>query len=998
MSARKRKQSQDLQPVFNAIQDILISIKPKLTEASLKRSSPHSVLLEDLQKLTTLAESFTQNRPRANKECLPLADALDREGVHLWNVSGQLRDVEDDAMLQVFAASLCHVLLIASKAGANLSEIGRNDAAASVLTCAAKYEENLKSIGDAQGEQLEQAKARATVLYHSSRMEAACREGNDGVADFMLQKIIENERRLSLLQPRDRMALAAKLLEIGKTFLRNSRVNSAAVEPTRAQDSVKWLQKSFSIIELDNADIPGSVELKKPRCCNIHPIVYFTYSSEACAARAYFLTSTTDAGNLDRAEASLNELISSIDGSVDRDGSEHQQLRWMRVAILKRRKATEPQLLEAFGSIIDHMGFDSESSVTDILQELRTLSQHRVLVTAVHQHALKRALDTPDNAGLPHVDRLLLSLVVHCSRDGNHARAMQDIAAAFSCLSEAEFTLPKIPTTACLTLLWQFGDRQFNAKHWVEAADWFLAGTHPIFSSMAHAGGAKCFRKAALCYIQQRDYSKASAILRRCPVNEATTHYVVLLTAVHQGLENEAVRAVQAMVKASDFDRKMLLLATQLANESDMKSLLLSVLEELLRTLSTHDRPELEEETLTLFRCIIRLVMKLLDEPAANRAVLIPTLIRHFRTACDFVGSLRDKNRATMVSKDVSWLWRTAYNRAVQGLTEWENMEEVASELFDVSRTLLGIYCASVLTDVDAELYVHLVNASFAATAGRMFAARRKLTSGSALQDVPLATISDDIKDCKIRIQQVIDSNQFPSVEDADRARSFIHILRVFEAEVLSMRKEWKLLLLTIELRNQEATHSDELAIDTFEAIADLVWVEKECPVEVMFAALEAILHASLDRMSLSITKFSRWLRAICSILLSRSTPADRAKAIGYVEQAAAVMEEYVETQEGDDVYPIDERQWLLGTAYNTGIECLQSVHPLCAVGTPPHIVDPSIYSASMSDEAKRWFESATVICRFVPDGEARAEKISETYSHLLARYASGGSNSTKGP
>jgi len=155
-----------------------------------------------------------------------------------------------------------------------------------------------------------------------------------------------------------------------------------------------------------------------------------------------------------------------------------------------------------------------------------------------------------------------------------------------------------------------------------------------------------------------------------------------------------------------------------------------------------------------------------------------------------------------MASKDISWLWRTAYNCAVQGCTDWEDMDEAVSDLFDVARPLLETYCASVLTDVDAELYVHLVNASFAATAGRIFAARRKVTSGSALEDVPLATISDDIKSCKIRIQGVIDSNRFPSVEDADRARSLIHILRVFEAEVLCLRKEWKLVLLTIEVRH----------------------------------------------------------------------------------------------------------------------------------------------------------------------------------------------------
>ncbi|EPQ61286.1 hypothetical protein GLOTRDRAFT_102895 [Gloeophyllum trabeum ATCC 11539] len=118
-----------------------------------------------------------------------------------------------------------------------------------------------------------------------------------------------------------------------------------------------------------------------------------------------------------------------------------------------------------------------------------------------------------------------------------------------------------------------------------------------------------------------------------------------------------------------------------------------------------------------------------------------------------------------------------------------------------------------------------------------------------------------------------------------------------------------------------------------------------------------------------SVKKFARWLRAICTILLSRNAPADRLKAIGYVEQAVTVLE----TQEHDEsseieAYPADERQWLLATTYNTGIECLH---------------------ASLLDEAKRWFEASTVICRYVPDGEQRAEKISATYTHLLSRYAS---------
>jgi hypothetical protein len=65
------------------------------------------------------------------------------------------------------------------------------------------------------------------------------------------------------------------------------------------------------------------------------------------------------------------------------------------------------------------------------------------------------------------------------------------------------------------------------------------------------------------------------------------------------------------------------------------------------------------------------------------------------------------------------------------------------------------------------------------------------------------------------------------------------------------------------------------------------------------------------------------------------------------------------------------------------------------------------VCSGSVLDEAKRWFELSTVMCRFVPDGQSRAEKvrpytlsscvpligsyreqISETYTKLLSRLS----------
>lgn len=86
-----------------------------------------------------------------------------------------------------------------------------------------------------------------------------------------------------------------------------------------------------------------------------------------------------------------------------------------------------------------------------------------------------------------------------------------------------------------IQLLWQYGGRHYKAKRWKEAADWYLAGSHKLFKANRQVSEVKCFRKAALCYLEQREYALASTVIRRCPPNEAPTHYVMFLTAVYQG-------------------------------------------------------------------------------------------------------------------------------------------------------------------------------------------------------------------------------------------------------------------------------------------------------------------------------------------------------------------------------------------------------------------------------------------------------------------------------
>lgn len=51
-----------------------------------------------------------------------------------------------------------------------------------------------------------------------------------------------------------------------------------------------------------------------------------------------------------------------------------------------------------------------------------------------------------------------------------------------------------------------------------------------------------------------------------------------------------------------------------------------------------------------------------------------------------FVTTAQKEKTIHLITKDLSWLWRTAYNCAVQGCSEWVACEERISDLFDVAR------------------------------------------------------------------------------------------------------------------------------------------------------------------------------------------------------------------------------------------------------------------------------------------------------------------------
>jgi hypothetical protein len=70
------------------------------------------------------------------------------------------------------------------------------------------------------------------------------------------------------------------------------------------------------------------------------------------------------------------------------------------------------------------------------------------------------------------------------------------------------------------------------------------------------------------------------------------------------------------MVHGSGFDQRMLLIATRMAHETDLKTVLLSVLQELLDYVRAGKTTEMNVEPITLVRCMIRLDLRLIADPA----------------------------------------------------------------------------------------------------------------------------------------------------------------------------------------------------------------------------------------------------------------------------------------------------------------------------------------------------------------------------------------------
>jgi len=70
-----------------------------------------------------------------------------------------------------------------------------------------------------------------------------------------------------------------------------------------------------------------------------------------------------------------------------------------------------------------------------------------------------------------------------------------------------------------------------------------------------------------------------------------------------------------------------------------------------------------------------------------------------------------------MIVRDVSWLWRSAYNCAIQACSEWEDREGQISDIFDAARRVSGFF-RNILPALNAVVAFRALRTTYAGRGG----------------------------------------------------------------------------------------------------------------------------------------------------------------------------------------------------------------------------------------------------------------------------------------
>ncbi|ORX98641.1 hypothetical protein K493DRAFT_299802 [Basidiobolus meristosporus CBS 931.73] len=456
-------------------------------------------------------------------------------------------------------------------------------------------------------------------------------------------------------------------------------------------------------------------------------------------------------------------------------------------------------------------------------------------------------------------------------------------------------------------------DREFHdALKWYEFSERFMTENSDMKNK------ATLQRKIAMCHIENRNVETAYAALEKAQKyepNSALNFFIYFRLALEKDDVQAAILNIQKMCNGINFSVDLLDIVVNLAYESESKDILRESLHLLYDWKQHTNSFESESEQLRILR--------------DTAWVYIEKGLRLIRETPSL--------SASEFRADITWFFKICWNLGIK-LARSQKLEPTY-QYFEAALVFLNMF------EKDQENLEKRKICLFMCSASQILFARNvSKTTQRALKNI------DEYHNLNSYKAKNIPSKRKNSEEGKEINEQLI-VLR-FEAK--SKLHLWDDLYGIVQHAD---SISEELNVQVFERIADIILKETECPLTVLLLITQAVLDNILKKELVDYVKFSHWFRIIVMTAMRNDAEA----AYQFFIQIQDILKS---CNKGD--YPQTEIEWLTVTAWNKGIE---------------------FYGGSDIDKAKKWSEMAVSLLSHLNDKEGYEKRMYELYGEILSRY-----------
>ncbi|OCF74143.1 hypothetical protein I204_04513 [Kwoniella mangroviensis CBS 8886] len=893
----------------DTLQGSLAHLHPLLDDLSRMTNPeviPHDQLMGALDSVRFQVDKYKKGKSSKKRKAsddddgerykidLRIQNEMDEIGVKIWNMTTELKRMFGKKMKENerLIASLRHtsfrllevstdpkqhlrlvirLLRAASEAVSSLAQADQMATAEELALLGAEYHHTISSSSSNAPDEIEEAeKTHAILHFLLARVDLEISKKNDNLAlSFMVKA--SNLDLDGTMDPLECQEMAIKCWSIAQE-LRSRQKATKAVSFTTSP--IEWLQQGLVIIEKVRERSAHAYVLNKIRTTILQTI-----------AQAHLKNASDDQHALQDAIESLEAIIKMADPMKTRSDV-------TKVAFEELLKSTK---------------WSEETSRT--FAQLQLLSaDHPEIPVNLAQIILHHAL--AQDEGRPHVSRIVYE-GVFLARQCAVAQPQAGYNGVLSMLDSvvmngSERLLDRTRITAIQMASSNMAGKAYESKgRFEDAARWYLLAAHPALLSDKAEITTRCRRKAALCYIRSGDLTSAEKEIAQCPAGEASTQHLAFLIAEKRDDIDKAKAAIINMIACQDVQPSQILLITSLAEKKGSKKLLFAALQTLFNVLQ---RPDLKEgfkvESLTVIRSMIR-ITRLQFDGTAEKDVLGETVVGLLDSAIALFRQSPQEYRSQV--KSISWLFRIAYNVAVEQLANLS--AKVLSDLFDRSAQLIDWYRDFNPAGLDSDLEKIRASAMFSCFCGKTFQYR----------DLPE---SEEKLLLRTQLTQyyTIVKQALPRDEEG-KSNKMRDLLEVYHIELLCDASNWELIGELIATFKSTNLADSDRSIRKLEMVVNLLLDHPGCPPR----PLHTVIHDTLDTIiktcvitnETEVVRFSRWIRGIMMILLPKNGRAEQITVKSYLSRVHKVLQ----TALGSQNYPHDEMQWLIATTWNRGLD-----------------------------------------------------------------------------